>query len=94
MVVKYRLVPIKVVSNYQLLPQNVGQTPVRALRHHGLGVLGQLPVQLLLQLLLSLDLLQLLDENLCELRRTELMAGLGWDPLSSRYEVVGYKTFQ
>ena len=82
------MVSVKVVSHYQLLSEDIGQTSVGALGHHRLGVLRQLPVQLLLQLLLLLDFLQLLDENLGELRRTELVTGFSRDPLCPRYEVV------
>ena len=89
MIIKYRLVSFKVVRNDQLLPKNVGQASVGALRHHGLGVLRQFPVQFLVQFLLPFDFLQFLDQNVGKLHWTELVAGLGRDSLCSRYEVVG-----
>ena len=90
-VVKDALVSVHVVRHDQLLPEDVGQTPVGALRHHRLGVLGQLLVELLVQLLLPLDLLELLDQDLSKLGGAGLSAGLGGDALSARDEGGGLR---
>ena len=89
MIIKNALVSIKIIRHYQLLSENVRQTPVGSLTHHGLRVLRQLLVQLLIQLLLPLHLLQLLDQDLRELCGAELVRGLGWDPVSPGDEGVG-----
>ena len=88
MIIKYRLVSFKVVRHDQLLSKNVGQASVGALRHHGLSVLRQFPVEFLVQLLLPFDFFQFLDKNVGKLHGTELVARLGRDSLCSRYEIV------
>ena len=53
------------------------------LRHHGLGVLGKLLIQLLIKLLLPLDFLKLLDQDFRELCGAGLSGGLEGNPLGA-----------